>query len=207
MAKGTEKSKVFDHFKKVDPRLLEIIREVNFEEWFGEEILDSDLIFKSLCRTIVGQQLAGKAADAIFKRFENLLRERITPEKLLELDQQAIREVGLSWAKVRSVVDLSSRVLEKSLILDDLEKLSDEDLIVELSKVKGIGRWTAEMFLMFRLGREDIFSWGDLGLKNGLKKYLKNKEVSLEEMQQVVDKWVPYRTYGAVAMWHLLDSR
>ena len=207
MAKGTEKSKVFDHFKKVDPKLLEIIREVNFEEWFGEEILDSDLIFKSLCRTIVSQQLAGKAAEAIFKRFENLLGERITPEKLLELDQQAIREVGLSWAKVRSVVDLSSRVLEKSLILDDLEKLSDEDLIVELSKVKGIGRWTAEMFLMFRLGREDIFSWGDLGLKNGLKKYLKNKEVSLEEMQQVVDKWVPYRTYGAVAMWHLLDSR
>jgi DNA-3-methyladenine glycosylase II len=207
MTNRTEKKIILDHFGRVSPELRSIAEEVIYEDWFGEEILDGHLIFRSLCKTIVGQQLAGKAAEAIFKRFDELLEGNVTPERLLSLEEQQIRDVGLSWAKVRSVRDLSSRVLDGSLVLEKLETLNDEDLIGELSKVKGIGRWTAEMFLMFRLGREDIFSWGDLGLKNGLKKYLGNKEASLEEMQKVVEEWTPYRTYGAIAMWHLLDNR
>lgn len=198
---------ILNHFRTIDVGVVPILEEIKFGDWFGDEILDSHLIFRSLCKTIVGQQLAGKAADAIFKRFDELLEWNVTPENLLKYEEQQIRDVGLSWAKVRSVRDLSARVLDKSLNLEGLELLSDEELIVELSKVKGIGRWTAEMFLMFRLGREDIFSWGDLGLKNGLKKYMGNAELSLEEMHKVVDEWSPYRTYGAIAMWHLLDNR
>ncbi len=207
MIKNSPKDLIFDHFNKVSPKLVSILKEVNFDEWFGSEILEENLIFRTLCKTIVGQQLAGKAADAIFTRFETLCEKNIVPETILSIEEQKIRDVGLSWAKVRSVKDLASKVIDGDLVLSNLEKLSDEELIIELSKVKGIGRWTAEMFLMFRLGREDIFSWGDLGLKNGLKKYLNNPEANMDEMEAEVGKWAPFRTYGAIAMWHLLDNR
>lgn len=203
----TSKSKVLDHFANVDMGVAKTLEEVNFEEWFGEELLDSNLIFRSLCKTIVGQQLAGKAAEAIYKRFEALFENRVVPEQILKVEDQLIRNAGLSWAKVRSVKDLAGKVKNKELILENLENLGDEELILELSKVKGIGRWTAEMFLMFRLGREDVFSWGDLGLKNGLKKFMNKPEATLEEMDKIVNKWKPFRTYGSVAMWHLLDNR
>jgi DNA-3-methyladenine glycosylase II len=198
---------VFDHFNKVSPDLVNIFKDINFDDWFGTEILEENLIFRTLCKTIVGQQLAGKAADAIFARFEVLCNKNIVPEIILKIEDQKIRDVGLSWAKVRSVKDLATKVVNADLVLSNLEKLGDEELIEELSKVKGIGRWTAEMFLMFRLRREDVFSWGDLGLKNGLKKYLNNPEASMAEMETVVSKWAPFRTYGAIAMWHLLDNR
>jgi DNA-3-methyladenine glycosylase II len=198
---------VFDHFNKVSPDLVNILKDINFDDWFGTEYLEENLIFRTLCKTIVGQQLAGKAADAIFARFEDLCEKSIVPETILKIEEQKIRDVGLSWAKVRSVKDLATKVVNTDLVLSNLEKLGDEELIEELSKVKGIGRWTAEMFLMFRLGREDIFSWGDLGLKNGLKKYLNNPEASMTEMEAEVSKWAPFRTYGAIAMWHLLDNR
>lgn len=207
MAKKSNLNDVIAHFEKHSPHLSPILAEIKFEEWFDKEILDANLIFKSLCRTIVGQQLAGKAADAIYGRFETLFGGDILPDKVLSIESEAIRTVGLSWAKVRSVQDLSSKIIAGELVLENLENLENEQLIDELSKVKGIGRWTAEMFLMFRLGREDIFSWGDLGLKNGLKKFLGNSEASLEQMQEEVEKWMPYRTYGAIAMWHLLDNR
>jgi DNA-3-methyladenine glycosylase II len=203
----TDVKVVLNHFRKIDPKIADILLEINWYEWFGKEVLDEKLIFKSLCRTIVGQQLAGKAADAIFGRFENLLEGNITPERLLAIEELKIREVGLSWAKVRSVLDLSSKVQNDELVLQNLEKMENEELILELSKVIGIGRWTAEMFLMFRLGREDIFSWGDLGLKNGLKKYINKDNPSKEDMESVVVSWSPYKTYGAIAMWHLLDNR
>jgi DNA-3-methyladenine glycosylase II len=207
MNKRTQKEIVLKHFENKAPAIAQVLTKIDFDDWFGKEILDSNFIFKSLCRTIAGQQLAGKAADAIYGRFEKLFEDDIIPEKVMAIEPESIRGIGFSWAKVRSVQDLSSRVINKELVLENLENLDDESLIIELSKVKGIGRWTAEMFLMFRLGREDVFSWGDLGLKNGLKKYLGNAETTLEEMGAEVEKWKPFRTYGAMAMWHLLDNR
>lgn len=202
-----DKEKIILFFNQADPGVAEILAEINFEDWFGKVEKDKDKYFEDLCRTIVGQQLAGKAAEAIYKRFSELFGGVVSPEGVLSADEQTIRDAGLSWAKVRSVRDLSERVLNGSLDLASLDSLGDEELIVELSKVKGIGKWTAEMFLMFRLGHEDIFSFGDLGLKNGLKKYLDREDISVDEMKAVTDKWKPYRTYGAIAMWHLLDNR
>ncbi len=202
----TDKAIVIDHFSKNFPRIAKLLSDVDFEEWFGNEILDSNLIFKSLCRTIAGQQLAGKAAEAIYGRFESLFESEIIPDRVANMDPEKIRAVGFSWAKVRSVQDLSNKVLNKELSLENLDSLDNEQLIVELSKVKGIGRWTAEMFLMFRLGREDVFSWGDLGLKNGLKIFMNDSEAKLSDMEVLVEKWRPFRTYGAIAMWHLLDN-
>lgn len=203
----TPLSEVINFFEKTDTKVAEILKEIPFDDWFGKEILDDRLIFESLCRTIVGQQLAGKAAEAIFKRFALLCEGKVTPEIIKELDGDTIRNAGLSWAKVRSVKDLAEKVLTGELELKKLPDLSDEELINELVKVKGIGRWTAEMFLMFRLGREDIFSWGDLGLKNGLKKFLGKDELDRDKTERLVASWAPYRTYGAIAMWHLLDNR
>ncbi len=203
----TEKNKILNHFRKVDPELSKVIEQVDYEEWFEDNEMEADLIFKSLCRTIVGQQLAGSAAKAIFSRFENLLAGEITPTKVLSIAPEKIREVGLSWAKVRSVIDLSTKVTSGEMILKDLLVLENEKLIEELDKVKGIGVWTAEMFLMFQMGREDIFSWGDLGLRKGLNLLSNSQETPQEALESRVLSWSPFRTYGAIAMWHLLDNR
>jgi len=135
------------------------------------------------------------------------MKKEITPQSILNTNQEHIRKVGLSWAKVRSVTDLSNKVVNKELILENLEKLDNETLIEKLSEVKGIGRWTAEMFMMFKLGRENIFSWGDLGLKKGINKFAGPKELSTEELEKIVETWSPYKTYAAMAMWHLLDNQ
>ena len=203
----TSKSKILEFFGTTDLGLVDILKEIDLSDWFGKVEKDRSKYFEDLCRTIVGQQLAGKAAEAIYKRFSALFGDKVTPESIVAKDEQSIRDCGLSWTKVRSVKDLSERVCDGRLVLDELETLGDEELILELCKVKGIGRWTAEMFLMFRLGHEDIFSFGDLGLKNGLKKFLQKSDINVEEMKLITDKWKPYRTYGAIAMWHLLDNR
>lgn len=199
------KLEVIDFFGRVEPRLVPVISEINFDDWFDVEF-DESKYFYDLCRTIVGQQLTGKAANAIFARFEKLFLG-VTPENVLSAEPKLLRNSGLSWAKVRSVQDLAGKVLNGDLRLADLGNLDNEELITELTKVKGIGRWTAEMFLMFRLGREDVFSLGDLGLKNGLKKYLGKGDMEKTEINEYTQRWSPYRTYGAIAMWHLLDNR
>ena len=152
------KLEVIDFFGRVEPGLVSVIGEINFDDWFDVEV-DESKYFYDLCRTIVGQQLAGKAANAIFARFEKLFLG-VTPENVLSAEPELLRNSGLSWAKVRSVQDLASKVLNGDLRLADLSSLDNEELITELTKVKGIGRWTAEMFLMFRLGRDDVFSLG-----------------------------------------------
>lgn len=199
------KEEVVSFFEKAEPNLAKIIEVIKFEDWFDVEH-NPDKYFYDLCRTIVGQQLAGKAASAIFARFETCVKS-VVPARVWEVPAVELRACGLSWAKVNSVRDLSQKVLSGDLDLSVLQALENEDLIVELSKVKGIGRWTAEMFLMFRLGRDDIFSLGDLGLKNGLKKYLGKDNLDKDEMDRYTQKWSPFRTYGAIAMWHLLDNR
>lgn len=207
MKSRTKKEVVVKHFKERDLKLAELVEEINLDEWFEEKTLKPDEIFRTLCRTIVGQQLAGKAASAIFKRFSDYFEGVITPEQILKKTDADLRALGLSWAKARSVLDLALKTKEGDLQLEKMYELENEEVIAELVKVKGIGRWTAEMFLMFRLGREDIFSLGDLGLKNGLKKHVGKTEMSPDEILKVVEVWSPYKTYGAIAMWHLLDNR
>lgn len=199
-------SDVVEYFVDKEPKLSEILKEVDFSEWFHEGVSTELDIYRSLCRTIVGQQLSGKAANAIYQKFVSLVGDGFLPEDILKLEPEVLRSVGLSWAKVRSVLDLSEKVSKKEVLLGVLAKMDNEEVITELVRIKGIGRWTAEMFLMFRLCREDVFSWGDLGLKKGLEKYLET-EFEENQFKDVVDSWSPYRTYGAIAMWHLLDNR
>ena len=177
--------------------------------------------FKALVRAIVSQQLSTKAAATIQARFEALfapaarpgkpLRDARghpgrfpTPEQVMAVDDEALRGVGLSRMKVSFVRDLCRRVMDGSLKLSELDALDDETVIRELVAVKGIGRWTAEMFLMFRLHRPDVLPVGDLGIVRGFQKvYGWKKDPSPARMTRTAEAWRPYRS---IACWYLWES-
>lgn len=192
------------HFAKHDPKILAVFETVNLDDWFTER--PSEDHFYNLTRNIIYQQLAGKAASTIFGRFEALMEGTITPEKVIKFEDQSFRDVGLSWAKAKYVKDLATKVLSGEVVLTDIELLADEAVIAELTKVKGIGRWTAEMFLLFTLHRENIYSHGDLGLRNGISKLYGLKNPTEKQITKIIDKWSPYQSYGSICLWHTLDN-
>ncbi|QSH39101.1 DNA-3-methyladenine glycosylase 2 family protein [Candidatus Kaiserbacteria bacterium] len=199
--------KVLTHFKKHDSVLYQAIQQFEGELRGGPEIKKD--LFSSLCRTIVGQQLSGKAAYAIWNKFRVLFpHKKPTAAYMLTLNEVQLRESGISFAKIRSIQDLSERVSSRSLRLNTLRTLSVDDAKIALQEVKGIGPWSSEMFLMFALGHEDIFSVGDLGLRKGIQKIYGHTTLpSVEEMEELAQNWSPYRTYAACAIWSILDNQ
>lgn len=161
--------------------------------------------FLDLVDTIASQQLSYKAALTIFNRIKEKASGKITPDSILKLKDQEIRDCGMSWAKVSYVKDLAQRVKTNILKVDKFDKLSDEEVTKELIAVKGIGPWSAEMVLMFTLGRPDIFPVDDLGIRNGLNKLLKN-ELTYREMVNFSERWKPYRTVASWYIWKILDK-
>ena len=161
--------------------------------------------FESLCREIVGQQLSGKVVDVIFERFCKVV-QKVTPENVLKIPDQKLRDCGLSWRKVSYIKDLALKTKSGELKTKKLTSLTDEEVEKELIAVKGIGKWTAQMFLMFTLGRADIFPLDDLGIKNGMKK-LTGKEMDKIEMDKFAERWKPYRTVASWYIWRNLDNR
>lgn len=194
--------KIAEHFKSVDHILYSVIEKIGVP---GPTT--SQDYFSDLCETIINQQLSDKAAATIFSRFKKLFPSgKITPKTLIKLSAEKIRSCGTSNAKVSFLKDLAKKVLAEELRLDELAKLSDDLIMKELTKVKGIGPWTAEMFLMFSLGREDVFSHGDLGLRKAIKKLYKfKKEPTRSQIEKIVKKWKPYRTYASRILWKSLE--
>lgn len=162
-----------------------------------------DKYFVSLVRAISGQQLSVKAASTIFSRVEDYLGS-ITPESVLRADDDKLRECGLSYPKIKYLNDLASKVEEGSVEIKSFDKLSDEKVIEELVSVKGIGVWTAQMFLMFTLARQDIFPVLDLGIRKSLTKNI--GEMTNEEMENFAKRWSPYRTLASWYLWQDLDN-
>ena len=162
--------------------------------------------FIDLVDAITSQQLSGKAAKTIFERVKERCGGRITPEKLRKLKTEELRKCGLSYAKCSYVKDLSEKVLSKKLSVKKLDKLPDEEVEKELVAVKGIGVWTAEMFLMFTLARPDVFPADDLGIQNGMKKLLK-RQLKSQKIAQYASRWKPYRSVAAWYIWEGLDNR
>jgi DNA-3-methyladenine glycosylase II len=199
--------KIFEHFRKRDPRIYPYLKQVPGLEWLKEKRPDE--YFGRLCRSIIFQQISGKAGDAILKKFLVLFpRKKITPKRILVLRDAEMRKAGISPQKMGYLRSLAEYFAAGQIKIGDFEDLSDEEIISELVKVKGIGRWTAEMFLMFTLGREDIFSPGDLGLKKGLMKvYGFKKYPSEKRVRNIVSRWSPYKTYGCLALWHSNDKQ
>lgn len=200
--------KILDYFKTHDPKIHAAMENLDFDEWIMPRKEESgETYFESLCRAIVGQQLSIKAAQSIYKRFETLLKNKITPDQILKIEDQKFRDIGMSWAKAKYVKNLAQMVKTKEVVLDNLHEIDDEAVVNELIKVKGIGKWTGEMFLIFTLRRPNVFSHGDLGLKRGIEKVYKLKNPSVKQIERIVKKWEPYKSYGSIALWYSLDPK
>jgi DNA-3-methyladenine glycosylase II len=160
--------------------------------------------FKALTRAIVGQQLSAKAAATIFSRFEALFDTFPTPAQVVAVPDDRLRAVGLSQQKLGYLRDLCRRIVEGELPLDVLDRMDDEAVIENLMQVKGIGRWTAEMFLIFRLQRPDVLPVGDLGIVRAVQRaYKLRKAPSPDRLTRIGEAWRPYRS---VACWYLWAS-
>lgn len=161
-----------------------------------------DDAFGALLRAIVFQQLAGHAADAIHGRVVALLGGRPTPEGVLAATEDELRAAGLSGAKVAAVTDLARRSLDGTVPLDDLDRLGDDELVERLSAVRGIGRWTAEMFLVFQLRRLDVWPVGDLAVRRGYgRAYGLERAPTAAELTPLGERFRPYRTIAAWYLW------
>jgi DNA-3-methyladenine glycosylase II len=186
-------------FLKKDPRLAKIIRRVG-----GYDIILVKNPYESLVEAIITQQLSGKAAESISKRFRELFGRFPKPTEVLKASDSKLRTTGLSTMKIKYIKDLSKKIVTKELRINSLKNLTDEEVIVQLTLVKGIGRWTAEMFLIFSLGRPDVLPVGDLGLRKGIRRLYSLSELpQKDKIEQIAQKWRPYRT---VATWYIWKS-
>jgi DNA-3-methyladenine glycosylase II len=164
--------------------------------------------YQALARAIVGQQLSTKAAASIWGRVTELFDgETPSPAELIAIDGEKLREAGLSWSKVGFLKDLAERVEDGRLDLGRLNELSDEDVIAELIEIKGVGRWTAEMFLIFHLGRPDVFSAGDLGIRRAIQiAYGMDELPDPTQIERISEPWRPHRTLACLYLWRSLDN-
>jgi DNA-3-methyladenine glycosylase II len=193
------------HLMRADPRLGAVIKKI------GPCQLDQNgqqAPFVALAYSIASQQLSVKAADTIFKRFCDLFPpDRVPdPARLVALTPDAIRAVGFSRPKVGFLQDLAARIVDQRLQLELLHQMSDDDVLQTLTAVKGIGRWTAEVFLVFRLGRMDVFPADDLGLVKAVQQvYGLRKRPSRERLMKIAEPWRPYRSVAAWYLWRSLS--
>lgn len=187
-----------------DPVMAKIIKENTLDP-----ISPSLGLFRDIVETILGQQLSGKAANTIIKRFVALFPEQDfpTPDEVLKMPDEKIREAGTSWAKIKYIKNFCQAIVSGELVLEEIIKLSDEEIIVQLTKIKGIGRWTAEMVLIFSLSRPDVFSLGDLGLRSAIAKHYKVDRGDLKRILSISQKWSPHRTTASRYLWRSLDAK
>jgi DNA-3-methyladenine glycosylase II len=165
--------------------------------------------YGALVRSIVGQQLSTKAARAIYTRLTDRFGGRApTPAEVLADDPDELRAAaGLSRAKVSFLRSLAEHVLSGELELERLDQLPDDEVIAELVAVKGLGVWSAHMFLMFHLKRPDVLAVGDLGIRNAMKQlYGLSDKPTPAEMEAIAEPWRPYRTVACLYLWHTLDA-
>jgi DNA-3-methyladenine glycosylase II len=195
--------KAIYHLKKVDPVMRGIIERVGpCRMEFGEPE------FHSLAEAIVYQQLNGKAAVTIFNRFAALAGEPLTPQGIMKLTDAQLRSVGLSKQKSSYLRDMAERALRGDLDFTRLPEMTDEDVIKHLTQVKGVGVWTAHMFLMFTLRRPNILPTGDFGVQMAIKKhYNKRKMPKPLLMQKIAKPWEPYRSIACWYLWRSLDIK
>ncbi|HMH31861.1 MAG TPA: hypothetical protein VK543_02465 [Puia sp.] len=162
-----------------------------------------------LCGSIMSQQLSTKVADVIHKRFLKLYDGVPSPEQILGTDPGQLRAIGLSNAKTAYVHNVARFAMEQGMEYRQLNKMSDEEVIAYLTQIKGVGRWTAEMMLMFALGREDVFAIDDLGIQQAMIKMYKldrsDKKKFREDMLKISKQWSPYRTYACIHLWRWKD--
>ena len=195
--------KAVNHLKKVDPVLRAIIEQV------GPCRMEFGLPeFSSLAEAIVYQQLNGKAAVTIFNRFAALAGDPLTPQGILKLSDEQLRGVGLSKQKSAYLKDLAAKTASGALDFTRLHELSDDEVIQHLTQVKGVGVWTAHMFLMFSLRRPNVLPTGDYGVAVAIRKHYKKRKLPKpKDMEKIAKAWEPYRSVACWYMWRSLDIK
>ena len=193
------------HLSK-DKKLREVLAEQD-----SFELKKRKNICLRLCASIMSQQLSTKVAEVIFKRFLLLFEgAEPTPQQIVATPFEKLRAIGLSNAKTQYILNVAQFAIDHKLDDRRLKKMSDEEVIDLLTQIKGVGKWTVEMLLMFTLGREDIFAIDDYGIQSAIKKLYaldsSNKKEFREKMLKISAKWKPYRTYACMHLWHWKDS-
>ncbi len=190
--------------KQSDPVMKKLIKQIGIFE-----IPRSARTFRTLAESIMYQQLSGKAAATIILRFRKLWPGTSfpSPQQVLNMRARRMRKVGVSRQKISYLKDLARKTLSGYVAIKTLNSLNDEAVIQHLVAVKGIGRWTAEMFLMFALGRPDVFPVDDLGIQKGLiRAYRLRSRPTKERMLKMVESWRPYRTLASLYLWRSVDG-
>lgn len=209
MARQKKKTQAAQHLQTVDPVLGVVIEKIALEKRKPRTNY-----FQSLVEEIISQQLSGRVADVITERFVALFPTRQAdstsfpdPDAILARSDEELRKARLSYQKISYIKNVSHAVIAGELDFKKFSAYTDEEVIALLTQIKGIGRWTAEMFLMFTLGREDVFSHGDLGLKNAIQRlYSFRKHPSRKTMEHISRKWSPHRTLARRYLWASLKS-
>jgi DNA-3-methyladenine glycosylase II len=194
--------KALTHLTQADPIMGAIIDKVG-----PYRIVYTEPIFQSLARSIVYQQLSGKAAATIFGRFVTAVGgEPLTPKKVLRLTFEEMRSIGLSSQKATYIRDLAGKTSARELVFEQFDTMSDEEVLAALTRVKGIGVWTAQMFLMFSLRRLDVLPCADLGIRNAVQKaYGLDEPVSIDQIKKIGERWRPYCTVASWYLWRSLE--
>ena len=196
--------KAVKYLRQSDPELIPLLDAFKIQDLKPE----TDY-FKSLTRSIVYQQLSGKAAKTISDRFILLYKDKSypTPVDVINIDHEKLRSVGLSNSKAQYIKNIAHAFLDNPDTYDSLEKMDDQDIIDTLITIKGVGPWTAQMFLMFTLNRPDVFPVTDLGVQKGFQHYYKLSEMPTPgQMLKKSEQWAPYRTVVSLYFWRLLEG-
>jgi len=168
-------------------------------------------VYLHLCSSIMSQQLSTKVADTIHKRFLNLYPGKPSPRDIIDTSFERLRSIGLSGAKVNYIQNVARFAIEQGLDYKTLCKMENEQVIEYLTQIKGVGRWTVEMLMMFTLGREDVFAVDDLGIQHAMIKLYRlekaDKKKLKEKMLKISSKWSPYRSYACLHLWRYKDVK
>jgi DNA-3-methyladenine glycosylase II len=195
--------KIILHLKK-DPILAKIIKDELPPESYSYQ--ENDLLTHIII-AICNQQLSGKAASTIYNRLLDLLPDRrIDANEILNLSDEAIRKAGLSRPKIKYIKGICQAISLEQLDLAKIPSLSDEEVVNELVKLPGIGRWTAEMIMIFNLNRPDVFSVGDLGLRTAVASLYHVDREDLKKIEEISSRWRPYRSTASKILWRSLDG-
>jgi DNA-3-methyladenine glycosylase II len=190
------------HLSKKDPELGKLIKKAGILA-----LPPPRNNFESLVHSIVSQQLSTKAAAKIYARFEKAAGMEINPQSMKEIPEDSMREAGLSRQKIRYIKATANAFQENPNNYKQLDKLSDDEVIELLTNIKGIGLWTAQMFLIFTLLREDVFPVGDLGIRRAMERaFFEGKEQAHSNLKTHAEKWKPYRSVASLYLWKSLGN-
>jgi DNA-3-methyladenine glycosylase II len=202
-------AEALEHLRRADALLARLIDAIGpTEDVLRRRGRRPEEPYGALLRSIVGQQLSTKAARTIFERLCTLFGDRTpTPRELLEVDPELLRSAGLSRAKVTYLRDLAQHVEDGELELDRLAELPDDEISEQLIAIKGLGRWTVDMFLIFHLGRPDVLPVGDLGIRRAVQlSYGLDELPAAAELERIAEPWRPWRSLASLYLWRSLDN-